>query len=203
MDHGNSNKEAGIHTSVAYEYADAAARLGDTTLTLADRGKLALQLDGPAVWMWVGSTWLRIDASPVSPSPLIQVSVDVSLLTTESVLIDTRPVSPAGINRWKLVSADLRLKEVLSGGTAPTSIVSMGTEAAGTQIILGKSVDSSIVAGTILGGFALSTLGADMAQLTGFEVIYPAGQAIYVNVTATGAPTGGIVTGYLLWQALP
>lgn len=194
MDHGHLTRTSGVHTSVVFVYTNAADRLGDSSLTTADFGKFAIQTDDWSIWLWSGTFWVNASGS------LLQVPVDISLTTSASTVIDTRPATPAGINRWKLVSIDLRLKTVLSGGTAPTATISIGTAAAGTQIVLPKLIDDTVVAGTIVGGFQLSSLGADMSQSTGFQSTYPAGQAIYANVAVTGAPTGGVATAYLLWQ---
>ncbi len=134
---------------------------------------------------------------------LTQVIVDISLTSTANTIIDTRPASPSGINRWKLVSIDLRLKTAITGGGTPSATISIGSTSGGTEIVITQSVTSSTPVGTIVGGFQLTSLGSDMSQGTGFEAMYPASQNIYANVVETGTPSTGTVTAYLLWQELP
>jgi hypothetical protein len=201
MDHGHCTKEEGIHTTRSFEYANAAARLGDSSLVAADIGKIAIQTDNSSVWFLLGVgplSWLELSASPLK-----LVTYDIDLTTAGNPIIDTRPATPTGNNRWKLVSIDLRVKVALSGGTTPTAQLSIGSTSGGTQIILDQVIDSSVAAGTIVGGFALTSLGAALSQATGFEAMYPAGQSTYANVAVTGSPTTGTVTAYLLWQGLP
>jgi hypothetical protein len=138
-----------------------------------------------------------------SAGTLTSVAIDVSLTATANTLIDTRPASPSGINRWKLVSIDVRLKTAITGGGSPSAAISVGSTSGGQQIVLSQTVLPAVAVGTIIGGFSLSTLGSDMSQANGFEAMYPASQAIYANVTATNSPATGAVTIYLVWQALP
>jgi hypothetical protein len=201
MDHGHCTKEEGIHTTRSLEYANAAARLGDSSLVAADIGKIAIQTDGPSVWFLLGVAplvWLELSASPLK-----LVVYDIDLTTAGNPVIDTRPATPTGNGRWKLVSIDLRVKVALSGGTAPVAHVSIGSTSGGTQIVLDQTIDNTVTAGTIVGGLALTSLGSDLSQATGFEAIYPAGQNTYANVSVTGGPTTGVVTAYLMWQGLP
>jgi hypothetical protein len=57
--HGKQTLAQGVHGIVALEYADAAARTGDTTLQAYDKYKVAKQLDN-------GSCWLLINHDPVT-----------------------------------------------------------------------------------------------------------------------------------------
>jgi hypothetical protein len=49
--HSRQTIADGIHTSIAYEYADAAARTGATGFVAEDVGKFALQLDDNSIWV--------------------------------------------------------------------------------------------------------------------------------------------------------
>lgn len=62
--HSKQSTADGIHTPIAYEYANAAARTGATGFTAADIGKFARQLDDNSVWMLlaVTPTWTAITA---------------------------------------------------------------------------------------------------------------------------------------------
>lgn len=57
--HGRQQLAHGLHGIVAKEYADAAARTGDTTLTAEDKYKVAKQLD-------TGGCWLLTNHDPVT-----------------------------------------------------------------------------------------------------------------------------------------
>lgn len=143
-------------------------------------------------------------ADPGTGTALVTVAVDVDLTTTANTVIDTRPASPSGINRWKLMSIDLRVKvEVTGSSGSPSSVISIGSTSGGQEIVLDQTVLPATSIGTIVGGFSLASLGTDMSQVNGFEAMYPASQAIYANVTQTDSPDTGTVTAYLLWQGLP
>jgi hypothetical protein len=131
---------------------------------------------------------------------LVTLAVDIDLTVTGNSVIDTRPESPTGLGRWKLMSIDLRLKDGLESGS---SIISIGSTSSGQEIILNQTILPATTVGSIVGGFALNTLGSNMSQVTGFEVIYPFLQQIWANVTVSGSPSTGTVTAYLLWQGLP
>ena len=136
-------------------------------------------------------------------SPIVLVTVDLDLTTTANPVIDTRPSSPTGGGRWKLISIDLRVTVQMTGSGTPSSTLSIGSTSGGQEIVLTQTILPAATVGTIVGGFALSSLGSDMAQANGFEALYPAGQTIYANVTQSGTPATGTVTAYLLWQELP
>jgi len=142
-------------------------------------------------------------ADPAAGTTLVAKAIDIDLTTTANTVIDTTPSSPSGSNRWKLMSIDLRLKVALSGGSTPSSVISIGSTSGGQQIVIDQTVVEATTAGTIIGGFSLTSLGTDMSQTNGFEAMYSASQDIYANVTQTGSPTTGTVTAYLLWQGLP
>lgn len=141
--------------------------------------------------------------TPAPGSTLVTLAVDISLTTSANTAIDTRPATPTGINRWKLISIDLRLKVAVTGGGTPSASVTIGSTSGGNQIVTAQTINTSTAVGSIVGGFALNSLGSDMSQTTGFESFYPASQSIYANVTATGSPSTGTLTAYLLWQGLP
>jgi hypothetical protein len=134
---------------------------------------------------------------------IVATQADIDLTTTANTVIDTRPATPTGPGRWKLVSIDLRLKVAITGGGTPSSIVSIGSTSGGQEVVLNQTVLPATSVGTIVGGFSLSSLGANMSQITGFESIYPASQEIWANVTASGPPATGTLTAYLLWQGFP
>jgi hypothetical protein len=142
-------------------------------------------------------------ADPAAGTTLVTKAIDIDLTTTANTVIDTTPSSPSGSNRWKLMSIDLRLKVALSGGSTPSSVISVGSTSGGQQIVIDQTVVEATTLGTIIGGFSLTSLGTDMSQTNGFEAMYSASQDIYANVTQTGSPTTGTVTAYLLWQGLP
>lgn len=150
---------------------------------------------------YIGEHIYQID-SQLGQAPYTKVSVDVSLIAAANVLIDTRPASPSGAGRWKLVSVDIRMKTAITGAGSPTSVISIGSTSSGQQIVLNQTIDGYKTVGMIVGGLALATLGVDMSQTNGFEAIYPASQQIYVNVAPAGSPATGLVTIYLLWQGL-
>lgn len=201
MDHSTQSGSKN-HTTLKFAYADATAREADGPFLVTDKGSIAFQQDNSSFWILNNTTggasaWTSIGGSAFSNN-----SVDISIHDAGNVVIDTRPAVPSGINRWKLVSIDLRVKTALGGGTVPTASLSIGSAPGGSQIVAEQVIDSSTPVGTIVGGFSLSSLGAGMSQSTGFEAMYPASQAIYAGVTLTGAPTSGVVTAYLVWQGL-
>ncbi|MCK9567754.1 hypothetical protein M0R72_02240 [Candidatus Pacearchaeota archaeon] len=140
---------------------------------------------------------------PISTNTFASVAIDVSLTTTSNTIIDTRPANPSGINRWKLVSIDVRLKTAITGSGIPSAIFSVGSTSGGQQVVLNQSIIEATAVGTIIGGLALSTLGTDMSQSNGFEAMYPASQELYANVTTSGSVSTGEVTVYLMWQGFP
>ena len=142
------------------------------------------------------ATW-----QPAAPSTTLEtMAVDIDISASGSRVIDWRPAFPSGPGRWKLMSIDLRLKVGLDSGS---SILSIGTTSGGQQIVLNQTILPATSVGSIVGGFALGTLGSSMSQVTGFEVVYPAGQNTWANITTSGSPTTGTVTAYILWQGLP
>jgi hypothetical protein len=150
------------------------------------------------------SSILAAWADPGVVTTLITLAVDIDLTTTANTVIDTRPASPSGTNRWKLMSIDLRVKVELAGsGGSPSSVISIGSTSGGQEIVLNQTVLPATSVGSIVGGFSLETLGTDMSQVNGFEAMYPASQNIYANVTQTDNPSSGTITAYLLWQGLP
>jgi len=159
----------------------------------------------PPIDGYIGEHIARIDTrlGQAAPSPYIAVSFDIDLTTTANTLIDTRTSSPSGSGRWKLISIDLRVKTAITGGGSPSSAISIGSTSGGQQIVVSQTIIPSVAVGSIVGGFALTSLGSDMSQSTGFEAIYPASQAIFANVTETNSPTTGAVTVYIIWQSLP
>ena len=158
----------------------------------------------PPIDGYIGEHIARIDnrLGQAAPSPYIAVSFDIDLTATANTLIDTRPASPSGPGRWKLISIDLRLKTAITGGGSPSSAISIGSTSGGQQIVLSQTIIPAVTVGAIIGGFALTSLGSDMAQSTGFEAIYPASQTIFANVTETNSPATGVVTVYIIWQSL-
>lgn len=56
---------AEIHPTVSLEYANTAARTGDTSLTTADKGRIARQTDNDTYWLLQDETptWIQITAS--------------------------------------------------------------------------------------------------------------------------------------------
>lgn len=77
MDHRNAGREIGVHTILAFEYADATARLAAGGFVLEDIGKVAKQLDD-------GSKWILDSITPsIAWSPL---GAAVSLVNLSSVL---------------------------------------------------------------------------------------------------------------------
>lgn len=141
-------------------------------------------------------------------SSYVTTYASVDLTAEQSAIIDVKPADPAGINRWKLLSIDLRVTDaidVLEGPGTPSAVVSIGSTEGGQEIVTNQTVDTTMPVGTIVGGLQLSTLGTDMSQATGFEAIYPAGQTIYATVTPSSdpAPDVGSLTVYMVWQLLP
>ncbi len=60
--HSKQMVSDGIHTPIAYEYADAAARTGATGFDAADVGKIARQEDDNSLWLLTATTptWAQI-----------------------------------------------------------------------------------------------------------------------------------------------
>jgi len=158
--------------------------------------------DAPAGSDVVGTDNLHFVCVGGAPTN-IKVSFDIDLTVAGNVVIDTRPAVPTGPGRWKLVSIDLRIKEALSGGTAPVAHLTIGSESAGNQVVTDQTINESVAVGSIIGGFALSSLGSDMSQSTGFEAMYPAEQQLFAGVSNTGVPTAGVVTAVMIWNAMP
>jgi hypothetical protein len=134
---------------------------------------------------------------------IVATQADIDLTTTANTVIDTRPATPTGPGRWKLVSIDLRVKVAVTGGGTPSSVISIGSTSSGQEIILNQTILPAATVGSIVGGLSLVTLGTDMSQINGFEAIYPASQEVWANVTESGSPATGVLTAYLLWQLLP
>ena len=150
-----------------------------------------------------GLDQLKSDILAEVETNLITTAFDIDLTTTGNPVIDTRPATPTGPVRWKLMSIDLRLKVAITGSGSPSSVISIGSTSGGQQIVINQTVLLSASVGDSVGGFSLATLGTDMSQATGFEACYGASQAIYANVTESGSPATGTITAYLLWQRFP
>jgi cation transporter-like permease len=101
------------------------------------------------------------------------------------------------------MSIDLRVKVAVTGGGTPSSVIRIGSTSGGQEIILDQTILPAATVGSIVGGFSLNTLGADLSQITGFEAVYPASQEVWANVTESGSPATGTITAYLLWQGFP
>lgn len=132
---------------------------------------------------------------------IVPVSVDVDLTATAITTIDTRPLAPAGPGRWKLLDIDARVKAALVGIGA-SSTVRIGSTSGGQEIVKDQIILPATAVGTIAGGLVVATLGTDLPAANNYKAAYPAGQGIFVDVTAAGAPSAGTLTVYLLWQAL-
>lgn len=169
-----------------------------TVVRAAEGSTAAAHLPGVAV-----SQVLTAGAMAAFCQNIVATQADIDLTTTANTVIDTRPATPTGPGRWKLMSIDLRVKVAITGGGTPSSVVSIGSTSGGQGIVLNQTVLPATSVGTIIGGFSLSSLGTDMSQVTGFESIYPASQEIWANVTASGPPATGVLTAYLLWQVFP
>jgi hypothetical protein len=146
------------------------------------------------------SSTAAVWATPSTEIPLVGISSEVPLTANSDIVIDTRPASPTGIGRWKLLSIDLRLKTALIGTGSTT--VKVGSSIGGSEIVLSQTIINTDPVGGNVGGLALSTLGSAMDQANGFIGLFGAGQTINVNVAVSGVVTDGAVTIYLLWQAL-
>ena len=169
-----------------------------TVVRAAEGSTAAAHLPGVAV-----TQVLTAGAMSAFCQNIVATQADIDLTTTANTVIDTRPATPTGPGRWKLVSIDLRVKVAITGGGTPSSVVSIGSTSGGQEIILNQTILPAATVGSIVGGFSLVTLGTDMSQINGFEAIYPASQAIYASVTESGSPATGVLTAYLLWQVLP
>lgn len=177
--------------------AGAATHLQTTTNTVYIAGSPPPTV-GQVLIATSESTAIWQDAA--ASTTLVTVEVDFGITTTGNTVIDTRPATPSGPGRWKLMSIDLRVKEALDFGV---SIVSIGSTSGGVEIVIDQTIVPATSVGSIVGGFSLLSLGMGMSQVTGFEGVYPASQDLWANVTVTGTPSTGIVTAYLLWQGFP
>lgn len=118
MDHGNTTKESGIHSVVAFEYADATVREGATGFIADDVNKVAKQLDDGSLWVLtdpVGAIWEPIGGSPTTFDGLVHsIAVDVaSLHGTPST---TTTVLPGKIRDY---GTGIRIGEVWMSGDTP------------------------------------------------------------------------------------
>ena len=199
VSHANGAAITQILTAGALDVISAAGL--KTTTTVVDVSAAAAPSAGQILTASSGTV-----ASWATPTPgitLVTVQADIDLTTTAITTIDTRSASPTGPGRWKLVSIDLRVKVAVTGGGTPSATVKVGSTSGGQEVILSQTVLPAATVGSIVGGFALNTLGSDMSQINGFEAVYPASQIIYADVTASGPPATGTLTAYLLWQGLP
>jgi hypothetical protein len=185
-------------TATWQDAAPSAAVALQTTSTVVNVSNAPPPGAGQVLTATSGTSATWQDAAP--STTLVTMAVDIDLTVNGSSVIDTRPATPTGQGRWKLMSIDLRLKVGLGSGS---SIISIGSTSGGQQIVLNQTILPATSVGTIVGGFALNTLGSGMSQVTGFEVVYPASQQIWANVTPSGSPSTGTITAYLLWQGLP
>jgi len=69
MNHGQASQSQGIHTLVAYTYADLSARTGATGFVSTDVGKLAFQIDNASYWLLsaVDPTWVKLSTGGYYP----------------------------------------------------------------------------------------------------------------------------------------
>jgi multidrug efflux pump subunit AcrA (membrane-fusion protein) len=113
---------------------------------------------------------------------------------TRQVVIYTVPSSPTGLGRFVLTRCIARLAMAFEG--SGNMVISTGTTAGGTQILLPFTVTSASAV-TVLSGELFTSLGASMLPAQGYEAIVPAGQDIYCNLTKNGTVTGGQIDLYL------
>jgi hypothetical protein len=91
MNHGQVTRAQGIHSIVAFVYANAAARAGATGLTAADVGKVALQADSGTYWILASTspTWLQVNVGAVVlPSWKTLFSVDFTAHAAVDMSVD-------------------------------------------------------------------------------------------------------------------
>jgi hypothetical protein len=74
MRHSKLTATEGIHTVIAYTYADAAARTGATGFTVEDAGKFAKQLDNGTIWMLTAYSPVTWASGAGSSAPLAHAS---------------------------------------------------------------------------------------------------------------------------------
>jgi hypothetical protein len=75
--HSKQTTVDGIHTAIAYEYANAAARTGATGFITADIGKLARQLDNNSIWLLTAITPTWVPIGGTGPGTLTKSGVVV------------------------------------------------------------------------------------------------------------------------------
>jgi hypothetical protein len=152
---------------------------------------------------WAGAFNELIDLWAAPSSPYVEVINYVELTVTANTKIDERPATPTGPGRWMLVSVTCRLEVAITGAGSPSATFAIGSTEGGAEIVKAQTITSATTVGTIVGGFAIASLGTtDMAQANGFEGMYPAGQETWAAVVATNAPATGTVKIIEIWMAL-
>ncbi len=149
-------------------------------------------------------TLVTLTNLPTPPSVI--ASTDVGLITAANDVVTayTLPATPAGVGRWVLTKALVRVKTVPTGTGTPSNTFRLGSTSGGQEILLDFVVDSASTLGQIVAGQSLLGLGSDMLAADGFEAVYSAEQAFYLKRTKGGTTvTGGAVTLYLYFEALP
>lgn len=116
MDHARVTTAQGIHSVLAYVYANAAARTGATGFTSADVGKIAQQADDSSFWLLLDTvpTWLRIFLA-ASYLPLVAGNQSAGPTYT---LIGALPATD-----WTSFSSTLTLKTLVQIPAASTAQV--------------------------------------------------------------------------------
>lgn len=164
MRHSKLTATEGIHTVIAYTYADAAARTGATGFTVEDEGKFAKQLDTGGIWMLTSYSPVTWALGAGSSTPAAHAATH-NAGGTDALAIDT--VAATGSLRTlgtSATSACAGNDSRLSDARAPTSHAS--THNAGGADAL--AIDAVAATGSLrtLGTSATSACAGNDSRLS-------------------------------------
>lgn len=217
MRHSKLTATEGIHTVIAYTYADAAARTGATGFTVEDEGKFAKQLDNGSIWMLTVYSPVTWASGAGSSAPLAHASthnaggtdalaIDAAAATGSFRTLGTSSTSACAGNDARLSNARTPTSHAsthLPGGSdaltyaTPSDIGTANAAGTGVNTVRGDHVHNLPFSAvqSVLGG-ATGSVGFNSQKLT--NVLDPtaaqdAATKAYVDALSLGLDTKGSV----------
>lgn len=198
----------GIHTSISYEYANAAARTGATGFVAADVGKFARQTDNQSLWMLLDTvpTWKSFLSGFNYLVKNVAGAVDVTLTTadigndaielTGAITANINVIVPTVLGQWTFDNKTTGAFTVTVKTAAGTGVV-VNQDASYILYCDGVNIDPSVTIG--VGAQPLLNNSAGLAAALSDET--GSGLAVFNNSPTLITPNIGSATGSISGNA--